>query len=510
MAGDWDAPDLAGVLAVFAGQMASLVPARLQAFRRLAVKALPSAHLGSQANTRRNISAHYDLSNEMFELFLDPSMSYSSALFDPATDPDGRRAGPGDGASSARSSGCSTSPACARARPSWRSAPAGASSPCGRHAAAPGCTRSRCRSSRRSWPATGWPRPGLSDLVQVEVCDYRDTTGQLRRRGVGRDDRGGRPRLLGRLLPHRLRAHRPARPRGDPGDHDAARPDARDARHLHLDPEVHLPRRVPAVDRVDHGRRPPGRAGRPGAAGVRAALRPDAADLARPVRAARRRRSRPPASTRCSAGCGRCTSPTPRPASRPRTSTSSRSSSSTPPTRRRAPPQEAPDDRHPHHRRPGAGDRRRRRRRTSRRGRRAPVPRSAARAAAGLGRQRGRPGRRTRRRAAHAGRPAPHRLPAGRARSRAGVRHRRARGRGRPARRLPPGVGTRPRGGGDRADHAVGAGQGAAHRARPRRDRAARLRRPRPRPACAAACTPSCATGRRSRTTTTCRTTSTR
>ena len=88
MAGDWDAPDLAGVLAVFAGQMASLVPARLQAFRRLAVKALPSAHLGSQANTRRNISAHYDLSNEMFELFLDPSMSYSSALFDPSTDPD--------------------------------------------------------------------------------------------------------------------------------------------------------------------------------------------------------------------------------------------------------------------------------------------------------------------------------------------------------------------------------------------------------------------------------------
>ena len=88
MAGDWDAPDLAGVLTVFARQMSSLVPPRLQAFRRLAVKALPSAHQGSQANTRRNISAHYDLSNEMFELFLDPTMTYSSALFEPATDPD--------------------------------------------------------------------------------------------------------------------------------------------------------------------------------------------------------------------------------------------------------------------------------------------------------------------------------------------------------------------------------------------------------------------------------------
>lgn len=31
---------------------------------------------------KKNISAHYDLSNEMFELFLDPSMTYSSGIFD--------------------------------------------------------------------------------------------------------------------------------------------------------------------------------------------------------------------------------------------------------------------------------------------------------------------------------------------------------------------------------------------------------------------------------------------
>jgi cyclopropane-fatty-acyl-phospholipid synthase len=34
--------------------------------------------------SRSNISAHYDLSNDLFALFLDPSMSYSSALFDPS------------------------------------------------------------------------------------------------------------------------------------------------------------------------------------------------------------------------------------------------------------------------------------------------------------------------------------------------------------------------------------------------------------------------------------------
>ena len=35
----------------------------------------------SESGSRRNISAHYDLSNEFFRLFLDPSMMYSAAVF---------------------------------------------------------------------------------------------------------------------------------------------------------------------------------------------------------------------------------------------------------------------------------------------------------------------------------------------------------------------------------------------------------------------------------------------
>jgi len=35
----------------------------------------------SQNNSRKNISDHYDLGNNFFQLFLDPSMTYSSALF---------------------------------------------------------------------------------------------------------------------------------------------------------------------------------------------------------------------------------------------------------------------------------------------------------------------------------------------------------------------------------------------------------------------------------------------
>jgi len=38
----------------------------------------------TRSGSRRNIGAHYDLGNEFFELFLDPSMMYSSAIFDDA------------------------------------------------------------------------------------------------------------------------------------------------------------------------------------------------------------------------------------------------------------------------------------------------------------------------------------------------------------------------------------------------------------------------------------------
>jgi cyclopropane-fatty-acyl-phospholipid synthase len=38
--------------------------------------------VNTRDGARRNIEAHYDLSNQMFQQFLDPSLSYSSALFE--------------------------------------------------------------------------------------------------------------------------------------------------------------------------------------------------------------------------------------------------------------------------------------------------------------------------------------------------------------------------------------------------------------------------------------------
>ncbi len=50
-------------------------------FRKIATRTLHRFNANSRTGSRRNISAHYDLSNEFFMSFLDPSMMYSSAIF---------------------------------------------------------------------------------------------------------------------------------------------------------------------------------------------------------------------------------------------------------------------------------------------------------------------------------------------------------------------------------------------------------------------------------------------
>lgn len=82
MAGDWDAPDLAAVLHLMARDIRSLVPPRLQWIRRFYEPSHPAVEDNDPTGSRRNISRHYDLSNDLFALFLDPGMTYSAAAFE--------------------------------------------------------------------------------------------------------------------------------------------------------------------------------------------------------------------------------------------------------------------------------------------------------------------------------------------------------------------------------------------------------------------------------------------
>ena len=86
MAGDWDCADLTGLLTVFAAHVDDLVPPWLQRLRTLAVRHQPPDDVQTIQGARHNISRHYDLSNELFALFLDETMTYSSALFGTETD----------------------------------------------------------------------------------------------------------------------------------------------------------------------------------------------------------------------------------------------------------------------------------------------------------------------------------------------------------------------------------------------------------------------------------------
>lgn len=81
MAGEWEADDLVGVLTVLAENAAVLIPAPLQRLRRVWALKRPDAQRNTPDGSRDNISHHYDLSNELFTLFLDETLSYSAALF---------------------------------------------------------------------------------------------------------------------------------------------------------------------------------------------------------------------------------------------------------------------------------------------------------------------------------------------------------------------------------------------------------------------------------------------
>jgi cyclopropane-fatty-acyl-phospholipid synthase len=82
LAGDWDSPDLAALIELAARNEAAMTEALrgfaiVRAWHRLRHLLRPNSRTGS----RRNIADHYDLGNDFYRLWLDPTMTYSSAIF---------------------------------------------------------------------------------------------------------------------------------------------------------------------------------------------------------------------------------------------------------------------------------------------------------------------------------------------------------------------------------------------------------------------------------------------
>jgi cyclopropane-fatty-acyl-phospholipid synthase len=174
MAGEWESDDLAGVLTAFATSMADLVPRTLQRMRPIALARQPRSQHNSPEAARRNISEHYDLSNELFAEFLDETMTYSCALFEglPANRAqladaqrrkidrllDAANVGPG---SRVLEIGTGWGELCIRAAAR------------GAQIRSVTLSAEQHRLARRRVAATG-----VSDQVEIDLCDYRDVEGR--------------------------------------------------------------------------------------------------------------------------------------------------------------------------------------------------------------------------------------------------------------------------------------------------------------------------------------------
>ena len=176
VAGEWDTPDLATCLTVFAANFDAIAAMmKGNPLIRIAQAVAHALNRNSKSGSRRNIYAHYDLGDDFYQLWLDAGLNYSSALaFGPGQDLDAaqtaKHAALAQGMDLQRGQslleiGCGWGGfAEYAAREHDAQVTAVTISPA-QHAFA----------SRRVQAA------GLSERVRVELCDYRDVQGRFDR-----------------------------------------------------------------------------------------------------------------------------------------------------------------------------------------------------------------------------------------------------------------------------------------------------------------------------------------
>jgi cyclopropane-fatty-acyl-phospholipid synthase len=81
----WSADNLANVIRIMAANqtVTDTLEGGYQWLSKPLLKVLHYLNRNTQDGSRKNIAAHYDLGNDFFKLWLDPSMMYSAAIFNP-------------------------------------------------------------------------------------------------------------------------------------------------------------------------------------------------------------------------------------------------------------------------------------------------------------------------------------------------------------------------------------------------------------------------------------------
>lgn len=88
LAGEWDSPDLTALVnwaLKYEKSLSSIAKARF--FTQVLHNLYHWRRDNSKKGSRKNIAAHYDLGNEFYKEWLDPSMTYSAALFETPLQP---------------------------------------------------------------------------------------------------------------------------------------------------------------------------------------------------------------------------------------------------------------------------------------------------------------------------------------------------------------------------------------------------------------------------------------
>ena len=137
------------------------------------------------ARQRRNIAAHYDLGNDLFELFLDDTMMYSCAIFQ-------HRGSTLHEASIAKLDASAASSTCGPTTTCWKSAPAGAAS----RSMRPPLRLPRDHHddfARAVRPGAGSASRPRGSPIASRCCSRTIATSRpVRQAGVHRNDRGRR------------------------------------------------------------------------------------------------------------------------------------------------------------------------------------------------------------------------------------------------------------------------------------------------------------------------------
>ncbi|MEA1013065.1 cyclopropane-fatty-acyl-phospholipid synthase family protein [Sphingosinicella sp. LY1275] len=169
--GEWTSPDPVPLFDLFMRNGESLgAVARAKGVWRFVNRFAHLFRRNSKANAKKNIAFHYDLGNDFYREWLDPSMTYSSAMF----------AG-GDTLEAAQQRKIHALLDRLDLKPGQRLLEIG----CGWGALAIAAARDygvevvglTLSTEQKAWAEAAVARAGLSDRVEIRLQDYRDVTG---------------------------------------------------------------------------------------------------------------------------------------------------------------------------------------------------------------------------------------------------------------------------------------------------------------------------------------------